>query len=269
MFFLAGGVAFNILLAGVPFFLLLAAGLGYLLGQSLDAAYATVQSVLNMLLPARLAGQGESLLDPILADVVRTRAVSGIFGALGFAWFSTRLFGSLRSVMGIVFERSPKRNFFRGKVWDFYLAVSSAVLVTIWVIVNTFIAVGTGRLGSALSSLGVLDGVVSGLEYLIVRIISIVAIGLIFFSLYRWLPSRRTPWRIATIGGVVAAALFEFARWVFALLAPNLNAGSLYSGTLAALVIVVFWVYYAALIFIIGAEVAHAAEKALAPPVAP
>lgn len=222
-----------------------------------------------MLLPARLAGPGETILDPILADVVRTRAVSGLFGALGFAWFSTRLFGSLRTVMGIVFERSPKRNFLKGKLWDLYLAVSSAVLVTIWVTVNTFIAVGTGRLGGALSSLGVLDDVVSGVEYLLARIISIASMGLIFFSLYRWLPSRRTPWKIALIGGVVAAALLEAARWAFALYAPNINAGSLYSGTLAALVIVVFWVYYAAVIFIIGAEVAHAAEKALAPAAAP
>lgn len=262
-------MAFNILLAGVPFLLLLLAGLGFILGQDLDTAYSTVQSVLNMLLPARLAGQSESLLDPIVADMVRTRALSGIVGALGFAWFSTRLFGSLRSVMGIVFERSGNRNFLRGKLWDFYLAVSSAVLVTLWVIVNTFLAIGTGRLGRVLSSLGMLDDVVSGVEYLIARLISIVAMVMIFFSLYRWLPQRRTPWKIALIGGVVSAGLFELARWLFALFAPNMAAASLYSGTLAALVIVVFWTYYAALIFIIGAEVAHAAEKALAPPAAP
>jgi membrane protein len=143
------------------------------------------------------------------------------------------------------------------------------VLVTVWVTINTFLVIGTGRLGRVLSSLGVLDDVVNGVEYLIARIISVATMGLIFFSLYRWLPSRRTPWRIALIGASVAAALLEAARWAFALYVPNLDAGSLYTGTLAALVIVVFWVYYAAVIFIIGAEVAHAAEKALAPPAAP
>jgi len=40
--FLAGGVAFNILLAGVPFFLLLASGLGYVLGKSQAASNTAV-----------------------------------------------------------------------------------------------------------------------------------------------------------------------------------------------------------------------------------
>ena len=269
VFFLAGGLAFNIVLAGVPVFLLLAAGLGYLLGQSVEAASETVTSVVSMLLPAGVAASGASMLDPILADVVRTRAAVGIGGALGFAWFSTRLFGSLRTVMAMIFERRGDRNFFRGKLWDMYLALSAAVLVTIWVTVNTYIVVGTGRLGNVLTQLGILGSVVSGVEYTIARIISIALIGLIFFSLYRWLPMRRTPWKIALIGGGVAAALFELARWVFAMVTERVDTTSLYTGSLAALVIVVFWVYYGAVIFLIGAEVAHAAEKALAPIEAP
>lgn len=265
VFFLAGGLAFNIVLAGVPFFLLLAAGLGYLLGQSVDVASETVKSVVSMLLPAGAADAGESMLDPILADVVRTRAAAGIGGALGFAWFSTRLFGSLRTVMAMIFERRGDRNFFRGKLWDMYLALASAVLVTVWVTVNTYIVVGTGRLGSVLTQVGLLGSVVSGVEYMIARVASIALTALIFFSLYRWLPMRRTPWRIACIGGGVAAGFFELARWIFAMVTARVDMTSLYTGSLAALVIVVFWVYYGAVIFLIGAEVAHAAEKALAP----
>jgi uncharacterized BrkB/YihY/UPF0761 family membrane protein len=37
-----------------------------------------------------------------------------------------------------------------------------------------------------------------------------------------------------------------------------------YSGTLGALVIVVFWTYYAALIFVIGAQVACGTKEELA-----
>jgi membrane protein len=214
-----------------------------------------------------MAGQGGSLLDPILAEVVRTRAVSGLVGLFGFAWASTRLFGSLRTVMTLVFERRGDRGFLTGKLWDLFLASSAAVLVAVWVGVNTFLAVGSGRLGSMLTQLGMLEGVVSGVQYTIARAVSVIVVGLIFFSLYRWLPKHRTPWNLALIGAVVAATLFELARFAFMLAAPHMDLDSLYSGTLAALVIVVFWTYYAAVIFLLGAEVAHASEKALAKPV--
>ena len=44
VFFLAGGIAFNILLAAVPFFLLLATGLVYLLNQSPEKCFRSSTS---------------------------------------------------------------------------------------------------------------------------------------------------------------------------------------------------------------------------------
>ena len=38
LFFMAGGIAFSMLLAGVPFFLLLVSGLGYVLNQTPDVS---------------------------------------------------------------------------------------------------------------------------------------------------------------------------------------------------------------------------------------
>ena len=53
------------------------------------------------------------------------------------------------------------------------------------------------------------------------------------------------------------SALLELAKAAFASYITSFNPGSLYTGTLAAFVIIVFWVYYAAIIFILGGEVAH------------
>jgi membrane protein len=54
-----------------------------------------------------------------------------------------------------------------------------------------------------------------------------------------------------------AGALLELAKAAFAWYLTGFDPGSLYTGTIAALVIVVFWTYYAALIFILGGEVAQ------------
>jgi membrane protein len=49
--------------------------------------------------------------------------------------------------------------------------------------------------------------------------------------------------------------LLEIAKVAFAAYLKHFNPGSLFTGTLAAIVIVIIWVYYAAIIFILGGEV--------------
>ena len=260
--FLAGGVAFNVLLAGVPFILLLTSGLGYLLGDSATSA-ATLQGVLDRVLPARQSLES-SILDPVVGDMVRTRAAFGIGGAIGFLIFSARLFGSLRSVMKTVFEHGRDRGFLGGMLWDLQLSVTSAVLLTSWIALTAWLTLSRGQIGAALTELGALSDVLSGVEYWLGRLVALAVVVAAFAALYRWLPKKRTPWVGSLAGGVVAGLLFEIARWIFAVVIRAFPPSSLFTGTLSALVVVVFWTYYAALIFVLGAETASATGDAIA-----
>lgn len=255
-------MAFNILLAGVPFLLMLAAGLGYLLGESPDGATRIVEGVLLRVLPAQ-AGVSGTMLDPVLEDVTRTRAVFGISGAAGFLWFSTRLFGSLRSVIGTVFAHGRDRPVLRGIAWDLSLSLMAMVLLVAWIALTSFLTISSGRIGSALIELGVREDVLGGVELMLGRLLAVVVVAALFASLYRWLPKRRTPWIPTLAGGATAALLFELARWLFGLALANFPPASIYSGTIGALVVVVFWTYYAALVFVLGAEVAAATDAEL------
>ena len=58
------------------------------------------------------------------------------------------------------------------------------------------------------------------------------------------------------VGAITAAILFEFVRSGYAFLVAQTDAGSLYTGTIAAVVTVVFWTYYASLVFLLGGEIA-------------
>lgn len=260
--FLAGGLAFNILLAGVPFILLLGSALGYLYGESLESSTALVQRVLDRLLPPQL-GVGGSMLDPVLSDVQRTRALFGIGGALGFLYFSARLFGSLRSVMSTVFAHGRDRGFLKGMLWDVHLSVMTVVLSVAWVVLSAWVTVSSGRIGSTLNEFGVREEVLTGAQVFFGRLVAAAVLVALFTALYRWLPKKRTDWIPSVAGGISAAAFFEIARGLFGMLVRTFPPGSLYSGTLGAIVVVVFWVYYAALIFILGAEVASATNDYL------
>jgi membrane protein len=253
--FLAGGVAFNLLLAGVPFLLVLAAGVGFLLGESPDRAGAVLNDVLAEVLP-RSGDVNATILDPVIGDVIRTRVAFGIGGAIGFLVFSARLFGSLRSVMALVFAHGRDRTFLGGVIWDVQLTAVSAVLLTSWVALTTWLAVSSGRIGAALADAGAFPEAMSRVEYWFGRVLSLVVLAAIYGSLYRWLPKKPTPWIPVLAGGATAALLFELARWIFAMVVTAFPPSSLYSGSLGALVVVVFWTYYAALIFVLGAETA-------------
>jgi uncharacterized BrkB/YihY/UPF0761 family membrane protein len=54
--------------------------------------------------------------------------------------------------------------------------------------------------------------------------------------------------------------MFEIARNVFSAYVQSFNPGSLYTGALTAIVVIVIWVYYASLIFILGGEVGQVFE---------
>lgn len=266
--FLAGGVAFNVLLAGVPFILLVAGVLGFVLGETGPDSAHRVQAVLDRLLPPQF-DVGGSMLDPILADVARTRTAFGIGGGVLFLWFSARLFGALRSVMGWVFDHGRDRGYVRGMLWDVQLSLVTVLLLGTWITINAWLTVGSGSVGSVLREAGLRTEVLSGVEVFIGRLLAQLSVTAVFVSLYRWLPKQKTEWWPAVAGGLSAGLLFEAARLAFGVAIRTFPPMSIYTGTLGALVTIVFWTYYAALIFVLGAEVASATRAQLGAPATP
>lgn len=256
IFFLAGGVAYNILLAGVPFFLLLIAGIGYVLNKPEADSTRDVVEFLGRLLPVGDA-DGVSFLDPILRDVVATRGRVGLLSAAAFVWFSTRLFGTLRTVLHRVFEIGQGRGIVVGKLFDVGYTIVSSMLIVAYLTISAYLVVMSDRGIANLRMIGVNATVLGGVGYALGRVLAFSVVVAIFFGIYKLIPAGRVPWRQAFVASMTTGVLFEIARNVFVLVVKQVNPASLYTGTLAALVIVVFWVYYAALLFVIGGEVAH------------
>lgn len=259
IFFLAGGIAFNILLAAVPFFLLLVAGLGELLNQKPDESIREVSAIVDRLLPPGLT-PGEVPIQKLLGDVIAARGSIGLYSAILFVWFSTRLFGSLRSVLGEVFDVETDRGIVAGKIFDMQITVVATVLLVGYTTLSSYLAFATTRGVTILGELGLREDVMGGLEYGIARVLAFLYIVLMFFALYKVLPNRKVRWQTALLAALFTSGLFEIARNLFTTYVQRMNPGSVYTGTLAALVIIVFWVYYAATLFILGGEVAQVAE---------
>jgi membrane protein len=247
IFFLASGIAFNLLLAIVPFLLLFATLLTYVLGQSPDVMIAEIVGLVNRFLPLSTS----EAVTRILSGIIKARGAVGIYAAIGFVWFSTRLFGSLRSVLAAIFDIEVDRGIIEGKIFDVKITLVSSLLFVIYTAISAYIAFASSRGVAVLAALGLRQDVMGNLEYTIGRIVAFLFIAAIFYGLYKFLPYKRIRWQ---------TALVEVAKVAFGFYVEYSHPGSLYTGTLAALVITFLWIYYAAVVFILGGEVAQVFE---------
>jgi Predicted membrane protein len=259
IFFLAGAISFNFLLASVPFVLLLLSGLGYILNQSAVESTASLWAFIDQLLPPHAPGT-QTPIHKLISDVINARGAVGLYGLIGFVWFSTRLFGTLRTVLGEVFDIEEGRSIIGGKLFDIKLTIFSTILFAAYTAINAYLKLATSRGIAIVQRFGLQPEVMGRLDYWFGIVVATLFIVLMFFALYKFIPNRRIRWQSAMIAALVTSVLFELAKNLFTAYVGKFNPGSLYTGTLYALAIVVAWVYYSAVIFILGGEVGRIYE---------
>ena len=259
IFFLAGGVAFSLLLAAVPFVLLAVSTLAYVLHESPEISVAAVRGIVDRLLPPHSEMHGAPI-HQFLDDVLQVRTALSIWSGVGLVWFMTRLFGSLRSALADVFDIETERGILAGKWFDLRLTAVTILFAVAYVVLNAYLAIASTRGAELFAATGLRLDVLNRLEVVLGRLASLAVLIALFYSFYKYLPNRRIRRRPALLGAATAAVLFEFARQLYTWITASFDVGTFYAGTLYALVSLVFWVYYAAVIFLVGGEVAQTHE---------
>ena len=84
----------------------------------------------------------------------------------------------------------------------------------------------------------------------------------LFFIVYKYASIRRLPWRTALLASVFTAIAFEIAKRLFALYLANFASVRAAAGdaNIGALVLFILWVYYTAIVFLLGGVVAETWE---------
>lgn len=78
-----------------------------------------------------------------------------------------------------------------------------------------------------------------------------------FTMLYKWIPNCKVRWLHAFSGATFAVCLFEIAKIIFTLYVSYFPSYELLYGALAAIPLLLIWIYLTWLIVLIGAEIAH------------
>ncbi|TVP54047.1 MAG: YihY family inner membrane protein [Gemmatimonadales bacterium] len=254
---MAGAITFNVMVAIVPLLILTAGVAGFFVTTRFGQVEPEVVEVVLGYLPATGANGLRDTVDRVLEGLVSDRAGLSIVGGVVLAWISTRLVASLRIVLRNIFHEEEDRGLVRGKLFDFQVVVLAGTLIVvnfaITIAVRTVEALGLVFLGPEARAAVVLQwGVGWGL--------SLASAWILFFLLYRYLPARKVAFRTAVAGATFAAVGFELLKGAFAWYVTQVADYSSAYGSLAVAAILFFWIYYSAVLFILGGVVARTYE---------
>lgn len=82
---------------------------------------------------------------------------------------------------------------------------------------------------------------------------TLLANGVVFAMIYRWLPRQRVSWTAAVRGGMLAACLWELGRTFLGLTLIGMQHTAAY-GVLGSFIALLLWCYYGVSILFFGAE---------------
>ena len=204
-----------------------------------------------------LAGSGAR---EVAATVLRNADARPDVGSLAGLWSTlllfigaTAVFARLQNTLNLVFRTDAARlggirAWLRKRVFSFGVVLALGFLLVVSAALTTALEVAFAG-SPTLPVLG-----------------NLAALGLYalaFALMFHFLPDRRVRWRQAALGGVITALLFVLGRRAIGLYIAHAAPGSAY-GAMGTLVILLVWMYYAAMVFFSGALLTALIDERLA-----
>jgi membrane protein len=251
---LAAALSYYAVLA-IPAALLVAVGVFGLVAS--PGAVATVIDKLSGVVPA----QASSLLDDSLTQMTRSKGTGLtvlILGGVLALWSLTGAMQNLMWALNIAYDREETRGFLRRRL--------AALTMLGFALLGFALAFGVLVLGPHLSSwiggaIGA-EGVVKVVWWIAEWPLLVVGLLVSFAGLMYIGPNVRHPrWRFLTFGSVLAVVIWLLASGAFAFYASRFGSYNKTWGSLAAVVIMLTWLWLSNLALLFGAEVNAEAER--------
>jgi membrane protein len=198
--------------------------------------------------------QGATLIQSVIASATDTDKglVAGIISVIVLIVGATTVFAELQSALDRIWHvpESAKPSglwaLLRARVLSFGLILGLVFLLMASLVVSAAVAALNAWTG----------GLFPGYELIIQVINLLIGLGiatLLFAMIYKLMPSTPMQWRDVWVGAFVTAVLFSIGKTLIGL---YLGKSSMTESFAAAgsLVVLLAWVYYAAQIFLLGAE---------------
>jgi membrane protein len=215
--------------------------------QSNETAREQIMNVVMGLLP-----QGQDQLRQVIAGVIEAKGAAAGIGLLTLLWGALGWFQVIDDNINQIWGIDKPRSFIKGKL--FALAMVAAI---------GGVALASWAATAAINLLASFTTVIPGSVLLwqaVVSLVSVLTMAAGFFVLYRYSPQRRVAFADVWPAALTTALIWEATRRILAFYLEKNNMISGY-GPIGAAMALLFWIYVASMIVLIGTELTYAIAK--------
>ena len=248
---LAAGVAFYAMLAIFPAIIAVVTVYGMV------ADPAQVQSQVGQLAKSLPSGADQLLTEQLKSVTSAGRQSLSIglaLSLLGVLWSASGGVQGLVKALNLVYDEKETRGFLKLRGLSLVLTIGAILMA---VVAIALIAVfpgfvdnlGLGRAGELAASIG---------RWVVLALLALAALAV----LYRYAPDRANPrWRWVSWGAVVALVLWLLGSVGFSWYVDNFGKYNQTYGALAAVIILLLWLFLSAFVVLLGAELDAETER--------
>ncbi len=247
---LAAAISYYVLFSIVPLVILTVSLLGLVLSSE-QIRTDVVDRVLDIVPLTQT--EGRSAVEAALDSVKSVSGPVAALGLLGTLWTASSVFASIRKALNRVWNATEHRPFAHQKLVDLaQVGVLGGIMLSSVVLTGVLRAIRELAPNGAWPFAGR-----SPLWEIPSILIPAVLTFVTFALLYRIVPAARPRWRDALPGALVATLLLEVLKNSFAFYVANFNNFDVVYGSLAGVLLFLFFTYLSSSILLIGGELSR------------
>jgi membrane protein len=217
-----------------------------------------VQGLISDQLTGLVGRSGAEMVEGLVASASDTDRglVAGLISFFVLAVGATTVFAELQSALDRIWKVPEAKKpsgivgLLRARLMSFGLILGVAFLLMVSLIVSAALAAFAAWTGALMP----------GWEVLLQIVNTVVSLGILtalFALIFKFMPSTPVGWRDVWVGAFVTAILFEIGKLLIGLYIGKSGMTETFQAA-GSVVVLLAWVYYAAQIFLLGAEFTRA-----------
>ena len=243
-------IAFYTVTSLAPVLLLVIAIAGLAFGQ--EAAQGAVMNQLTGLMGAQAAETLQAALAS--ASGKSSGIVASVIGIVTLLATASGEFGEMQTALNRIWKAEPKSGTVSRLVRARAASIGLVAALGFLLAASLAVSAALTALGATLNArLPFGEALLSVINF----VVSLALLAVLFAAIYKVLPDRAIAWRDVIVGALITALLFTIGKSLIGWYLGSSAVGSSY-GAAGGLIVLFFWVYYSAQIFLLGAEFTRA-----------